>query len=348
LKVAVVILNFNGKSHLEEFLPSVISNTPDWAEIIVADNASTDESIAFMESAFPDIRLIKMTENRGFAGGYNKALKGLAHPFYVLLNSDVEVSKNWLEPLISSMESQEGIGAAQPRILDYNKKDHFEYAGAAGGFIDQYWFPFCRGRLFDNCERDIGQHNDPREVFWASGACLVVKSAVYWEVEGLDEDLFAHMEEIDLCWRMKNRGYQVYCFPQSKVFHLGGGTLAAVNPRKTYLNFRNNLLIAVKNDYRPKLFGRFVKRLLLDGIAAFHFLFTKGFGHFWAVLHAHFSFYLSLSKFLKKRKFLKQNANKTNRTGLFRTSIVKAYYMKKKRVFGALPSRQFIRQNREK
>ncbi|MCA1764622.1 MAG: glycosyltransferase family 2 protein [Flavobacteriales bacterium] len=288
MKAAIVILNFNGAHHLEQFLPSVVENTPNWAEVIVADNGSNDDSLKFMSENYPDIRIIELPENYGFAGGYNEALKQVDAEYYALLNSDCEVTPGWLEGIVAHLDESEMSVAAQPKIKDFNKRNYFEYAGAAGGFIDKYGYPFCRGRIFNNCERDIGQHNDTREVFWASGACLVIKSKAFWAAEGFDAGLFAHMEEIDLCWRLKNMGYRVYCYPKSVVYHLGGGTLSAQSSFKTYLNFRNNLTIIVKNDYRSRYRKRLLKRMVLDGAAGIHFFFSRGPSHFAAVLKAHF------------------------------------------------------------
>jgi GT2 family glycosyltransferase len=346
LKAAIVILNYNGAAHLEQFLPSVVDTCPAWAEIFVADNASTDHSIDFLGKNFETVHHIVLDENYGFAGGYNRALSQIQAEYYVILNSDVLVHGKWLETIISAMDSSPEVAASQPKIRDYKAKDHFEYAGASGGFIDENGYPFCRGRIFDTCERDIGQHNDNREIFWASGACLVVRSAAFHEVEGFDEDLFAHMEEIDLCWRLKNAGHHIYCYPGALVYHLGGGTLSAQHPKKTYLNFRNNLLVIVKNDYRDGIFGLIVKRMIMDGSAAFYMAFKRGISHFFAVLKAHFHFYTMLPAFIRKRKYWRKKAIRINRTGIFRDSIVNAYHIHDKKVFGALETRKFYRQDR--
>lgn len=348
MKAAIVILNYNGRSHLETFLPSVIAHSPAWAEIIVADNGSTDDSLLFLKNTYPNIRTIKFAENHGFAGGYNLALREIDAPYYVLLNSDVEVTPNWLDIIIHEMDANDQIAAAQPKIKSYKDRGHFEYAGASGGFIDKYGFPFCRGRIFDNCERDIGQHNDNREIFWATGACLVVRSKAYHDAEGFDKDFFAHMEEIDLCWRLKNQGYQIYCFPQSTVFHLGGGTLSAQKPHKTYLNFRNGLTLMIKNDYRKGFFRILFTRMVLDGIAAVSFIFSRGISHSIAVVRSHFYLYGNFRILRKKRRYWRERKVTYNQTGFYRKSIVKDYYVRKMSVFGALPSRYFIRQDRTK
>jgi GT2 family glycosyltransferase len=346
LKTSIVILNYNGQAHLRRFLPSVINCNSAKADIIVVDNASTDNSVQVLNTEFPDIRLLTLSENFGFAGGYNQALQQITSDIYVILNSDVEVTENWLEPILSEMQARPEITACQPKIKSVENPKQFEYAGAAGGFIDKNGYPFCRGRIFNHSERDIGQHDDEREVFWASGACLVIRSEAFHSVGGFDDRLFAHMEEIDLCWRLKNKGHRIYCFPQSTVYHLGGGTLAATNPRKTYLNFRNNLSIIVKNDYKGSLAKKIIKRMIFDGAAAGYMLVNSGPRHFFAVFRAHLNFYSNLNRLLKERKYLKENSHDINRTGLYRGSIVQDYFKDKKKVFGALASNLFVRQRR--
>lgn len=342
MKASVVILNYNGKHHLETFLPSVVRYTPKWAEIIIADNGSTDDSLPFLEKHFPKLRIIKLKKNYGFAEGYNKALKKLKSQYFVLLNSDVEVTHNWLPPIIDEMDLRPEIAAAQPKIRSYAQRDQFEYAGAAGGFIDKFGFPFCRGRLFDNCEQDQGQYDTIREVFWATGACLVIRAKAYFEAKGLDKRFFAHMEEIDLCWRLKNRGYKIYCFPHSVVYHLGGGTLAAQNHRKTYLNFRNNLMMIFKNDYRKGFIFFLFLRMVLDGLAGVHFLFSRNPRHFAAVIHAHFSFYKRLGSLIKSRKYWRKKSLHPNCAGYYQRSIVSDFFISKKKIFGDLPTDMFI------
>ena len=303
MKVAVVILNYNGRKFLEEFLPNVIANCdPSLAEIVVADNASTDDSVAFMKSHFPEIRLIENESNGGFATGYNVALRQIEAQYYVLLNSDIEVAPNWIEPVIALMDADAQIAACQPKILSYYEKEKFEYAGASGGFIDKYGYPFCRGRVFQNLETDEGQYDDPMEVFWATGACMFVRADLYHQIGGLDDSFFAHMEEIDLCWRLKNAGYKVFCCPQSKVYHIGGGTLPKNSPRKTYLNFRNNLSLLVKNLPKGKVWRTILVRIVLDWVAAFKFL-CEGCGKdFCMVYKAHWDFYKRLGSLREKRK----------------------------------------------
>lgn len=300
MKTAVVILNWNGKELLEKFLPSVIEFSKS-AAIYVADNASTDTSVAFLKANFPEVNLILNSSNGGYAKGYNDALKEVDADIFVLLNSDVEVTANWLEPIISEFKKNPNIAAAQPKILDYNKIDYFEYAGAAGGFIDKYAFPYCRGRIFTTLEKDRGQYDDVHRIFWASGACLFVRSKDFFDVGGFDEDYFAHQEEIDLCWRLNAKGKEVIAVGKSKVYHVGGATLDAANSRKTFLNYRNSLFNLYKNRKKNIFITMFI-RLSLDGASGIFFLFQGKPKHTWAILRAHVSFYFSLSKMKSKRK----------------------------------------------
>ena len=303
MKVAVVILNYNGQKFLEQFLPNVIANCDSaLAEVIVADNASTDDSVEFMREHFPDIRLIENGSNGGFSMGYNLALRQIDAEYYVLLNSDIEVASHWIEPVVELMDAHPEIAACQPKILSYYHKEKFEYAGASGGFIDQYGYPFCRGRIFQNLEDDKGQYDTPCEVFWATGACMFVRADLYHQIGGLDDSFFAHMEEIDLCWRLKNAGYKVYCCPQSKVYHIGGGTLPKNSPRKTYLNFRNNLSLLVKNLPKHRVKRTILYRIFLDWVAAFKFLFEGCPKDFRMVFKAHIDFYGRLNSLRAKRK----------------------------------------------
>lgn len=330
MRVAVVILNWNGKSFLEKFLPCVISFSTE-ATIYVADNASSDDSVSFVRLNYPTIKIIETGGNYGYAGGYNKALENLNEDIFVLLNSDVEVTEGWIRPIVELMENDGHVGACQPKILQYDRKSHFEYAGAAGGFVDKYGYPFCRGRIFDTLEEDNGQYNDTAEVFWATGACLFVRKSAYQELGGLDTDFFAHMEEIDLCWRMKRAGYKIMVEPKSVVYHVGGGTLPKSNPRKTFLNFRNGLELMIKNLPKSQLFPRMFLRMSLDGIAAIKFLITDSPSDFWAVVKAHFSMYGRLRKTLKKRTGKFENVD-----GIYRGSIIFNYYLKGKRRFSDL------------
>lgn len=284
-RVAVVILNWNGVPMLQKFLPTVVAYSPE-ADVIVADNASDDASLEYIRINFPGLRLIVLDRNYGFADGYNKALELVDAEYYILLNSDVEVTQGWIAPLLSFMDSNSNASACQPKLLDYNKRDSFEYSGAAGGFIDRYGYPYCRGRLFNSLEKDCGQYGDICRVFWATGAAMMVRSKDYWAAGGLDGRFFAHMEEIDLCWRMQARGGEIYCVPESTVYHVGGATLDKSNPRKTYLNFRNNLLMLYKNLSRSELHGVMFLRALLDNMAALKFLLSGNWGEFKAVLRA--------------------------------------------------------------
>jgi len=333
MKVAVVILNWNGQKFLEKFLPSVMDCNADFSEVIVADNASTDDSVLFLKNNYPQIRIIQNRENGGFAKGYNDALNGVDAEYYVLLNSDVEVSPGWIDTVIQLMDSDTSIAACQPKIKAYDNKDTFEYAGAAGGFIDKYGYPFCRGRILDTIEADKGQYNDVREVFWATGACLFVRAELFQLVKGFDEDFFAHMEEIDLCWRLKNRGYKIMYCPDSTVFHVGGGTLHKSSPKKTYLNFRNNLILLCKNHPPHYFFFKLIWRMILDGVAGLKFLAGGEFAHFTAILKAHFNFYSTISATLAKRRVLKADIKKYTTTAVYLHSIIADYYLRGKKTF---------------
>lgn len=330
MKVAVVILNWNGKELLEKFLFSVVKYSQQ-ATIYLADNASTDDSVKFVSANFPSVKIIQNTVNGGYAKGYNDALENLMEPIFVLLNSDVDVTENWLEPIIYEFEKDSSVVAAQPKILDYKNKEYFEYAGAAGGFIDKYGYPYCRGRIFNTLEKDIGQYNDVSQIFWASGACLFVKAAAFRKAGGFDEDYFAHQEEIDLCWRLQSQGGRILYVGESKVYHVGGATLDAGNPDKTFYNFRNSLLNILKNVKGPGAFTSLFVRMLLDGVAAFHFLIQGKLQHFIAIGKAHLSFYFLFFKFLKKRRIF---ASKKKYFTL--KSIVYRYFINKKRNFNEL------------
>ncbi|MFN6944348.1 MAG: glycosyltransferase family 2 protein [Cytophagaceae bacterium] len=326
-KIAIVILNWNGRKHLETFLPSV-SRYSEGAAIYVADNNSTDTSIEFIKENYPSIKLLQFTSNNGFCKGYNDALFQIEAEYYVLLNSDVEVTEHWLEPMLSLMESDESIAACQPKILDWKNREYFEYAGAAGGFVDKLGYPFCRGRIFLNLEKDLGQYNDIREIFWATGASLFVRARCYKELGGLDEDFFAHMEEIDICWRMKLAGYKIMYCGQSTVYHVGAATLSKSSPRKTYLNFRNSLFVIYKNLPAHKLFTTILIRLILDGIAGIKFMFSDSYKHVLAILHAHYSFYKNIPTLQKKRREFGNENKKIIFSELYLGSIVFDYFIK--------------------
>lgn len=300
MKIAVVILNWNGVKLLEQFLPSIIQYSPE-ATIYVADNASTDASVAYINAHFPTVKIVENESNFGFAGGYNEALKHIDSEIYALVNSDIEVTENWLQPIIKTFELEPKTAIIQPKILDFKNKEYFEYAGAAGGFIDKYGYPYCRGRIFDTLEKDLGQYDDSCEIFWASGACFFIRSAVYKELNGFDADFFAHQEEIDLCWRAFNKGYKIKYNSQSLVYHVGGATLQQGNPRKTELNFRNSLLMLLKNLPKKQLIPIIFTRLLLDAVAGMQFIFQGKFKHLLAILKAHFSFYSFVALHFKKR-----------------------------------------------
>ena len=333
--VAVVILNYNTKHFLEKFLPSVLASQYSNYTVYVVDNASSDQSVEFVKLNFPEIKIIQFKQNHGFTGGYNLSLKQINADYFILLNSDVEVDKNWIEPLVNLAESNEKIAAIQPKILSYNQKNSFEYAGASGGFIDKYGYPYCRGRIFDTLEIDLGQYDDNRQIFWATGASLFIKSDVYLELGGLDSDFFAHMEEIDLCWRIQNTGKQIWVCPESKVWHVGGGTLDKTNPKKTFLNFRNGLIVLMKNLPANKLFSTILIRLILDHIAAYQFLFKGNVKNFKAIAKAHFEFISKLNKWKAKRK-QNQTYSPIKSLPIYNKSIVFQYFIKKIKTYKKL------------
>ncbi len=332
MKIAIVILNWNGKKLLEKFIPSVVkySNLPN-IELVVADNASTDDSIKFIKENYPNIKIVKNIKNGGYAKGYNDALQHITADVYALVNSDIEVTEGWLNPIISTFENEHNTSIIQPKILDYKNKSKFEYAGGAGGFIDKYGYPYCRGRIFTNLETDIKQYDDVAEIFWASGACFFIRSSVFNELGGFDESYFAHQEEIDLCWRAKNLQKTIKYVGTSTVFHVGGATLKEASPRKTFLNFRNSLLTLTKNLPQNELISIIFSRLVLDGIAGVKFLLELQPMHTLAIVKAHFSFYYHLPKTLKKRKIIIQ---KNNYYAL--KSIVWNYYVLGKKTFNKL------------
>lgn len=305
-QVAVVILNWNGKVFLEKFLPDVIKHSSKEADVYIADNASTDDSVAFLEKNFPDIKIIKMESNTGYAGGYNNALKEITADYYILLNSDILVTENWISPVVELMESDKSIAACQPKILDYYKRDYFEYAGAGGGFIDFLGYPFCRGRIMNTLEKDNGQYDDITEIFWATGACMFIKAENFFEVKGFDEDFFAHMEEIDLCWRLKRSRKKIMYCGKSAVYHVGGGTLPKNNPRKTYFNFRNNLFLLSKNLKHRQLLFVLLLRACLDRLAAISFFLKGNYKDWFAVYKAWAVFKLNFLKMRKKAKLIEK------------------------------------------
>jgi len=330
MNLAIVILNYNGKALLEQFLPSVLEYSKQ-ATVYVADNASTDGSVAYIKKHFSKVQLIINTQNGGYAKGYNDALAHLKEDVFVLLNSDVEVTQGWLTPIIEAFKATSNLVAVQPKILDFKNKDYFEYAGAGGGYIDALGYPYCRGRIFNTLEKDTGQYNDTRQIFWASGACLALKKEAFVKAKGFDEDLFAHQEEIDLCWRMQQQGGIIHYIEGSTVYHLGGATLAVENPKKTFYNFRNSLLVMLKNNNHAVVWAILFTRMLLDALAAWQFLVSGKPSHFFAVFKAHLSFYSLAPKFIKKRN---KHAKKIAYYQI--KSIVWMYFIRKKTTFIAL------------
>ena len=329
LKIAVVILNWNGQKLLEQFLPSVIKFSKE-AEIYVADNASTDDSVSFIKNNYPEIKIIQNSDNFGFAKGYNEALKNIKTDIFALVNSDIEVTENWLQPIIDTFMNEPNTVIIQPKILDFKRKEYFEYAGAAGGFIDKFGYPFCRGRIFETLEKDNNQYNNDCEIFWASGACFFIRSNIYNNLNGFDEDFFAHQEEIDLCWRAKNNGFAIKYNSKSVVYHVGGATLQAGNPRKTFLNFRNSLLMLTKNLPKSNLIPILFSRMLLDGIAGIKFLINGKLKHFIAIIQAHFAFYSLFLQHYKKRE-------KNQIVAYYKVkSIVLNYYIQNGKIFEKL------------
>jgi GT2 family glycosyltransferase len=341
-EIAVAILNWNGAHFLEKFLPIVVANSQE-ADVFVIDNASNDRSTEFIRTNFPHVKCIQLEQNYGFAEGYNRGLKEISnYNYYVLLNSDVETPSNWLKPMHSFLHSNPKMAACAPIIMDIQRRDYFEYAGAAGGYLDQDAYPFCAGRIFYNFEQNHQQYSKNKEVFWASGAALMIKSEIWEQVDGFDTSFFAHMEEIDLCWRLKNRGYGIGICAESHVFHVGGGTLDRQSAFKTYLNFRNSLFLIVKNHRRSPLLPFIFKRLVLDGIAGIRFLIEGNSKYTLAVLKAHFHFYSKAGTYFKKRKEEKKAWTKPNLYGYFAGSILVSFFLKHKKKFSDLDQTLFF------
>lgn len=336
-KIAIVILNWNGAKLLQQFLPSVISfSERDGIEIVVADNGSTDGSLSVIRDKFPEVTVLDLKQNFGFAKGYNEALQQIEADYFVILNSDVEVTAGWLESPIRLLDSDVSIAAVQPKILSFYQRTHFEYAGAAGGFIDKFGYPFCRGRIFDDVEEDQGQYDTIIDVFWATGACIFVRSERFYQIGGFDADFWAHMEEIDLCWRLKNSGYRIVYTPESRVYHVGGGTLAYNNPQKLYLNFRNNLWLLYKNLPAHQLIPILFIRMVLDGVAAAKLLGEFNFNGIKSVLKAHWHFYISLPSLNRKRKMVGRSNQLRNPAGMLNKSIVFQFYIRKIKRFSEI------------
>lgn len=333
--IAIVILNWNGKHFLAQFLKGVVENSDvegHKVDVVVADNGSTDGSAIWLSAKFPEVKTLLFDKNYGFTGGYNKALKQISYDYFLLLNSDVDVPKGWLAPLVGFMESNQNAAACMPKMLSYSEPNRFEYAGAAGGFIDFWGYPFCRGRILNVTENDNGQYDDSKEIFWATGACMMVRSHDFWSVGGFDNDFFAHMEEIDLCWRFKRRGYSIWVVPQSKVFHVGGGTLPNNNPRKVYLNHRNNLMMLLKNLSRRSLIPVILFRLLLDMLSAVGYSLSGNVKFSVSVFKAHIHFVKSLANTIKKRR-----RDKAKKVSLYRISILFQFFIMQRKKFSQLP-----------
>jgi GT2 family glycosyltransferase len=338
VKVAIVILNWNTRELLEKFLPGVLANSAlSEVRVFVADNGSTDDSVEYIKGHFNEqIGLIELDRNYGFAEGYNKALAAIEAEYFVLLNTDAVPAMGWLKPLIDAMDGDSLTAACMPKIKSYNDPDFFEYAGAAGGFIDKYGYTFCQGRIFNSIEFDYGQYDKPKNVFWASGACLMLRGPLYKIAGGLDPFFFAHMEEIDLCWRLKNRGYNIRYVPDSVVYHIGGATLPKSNSKKTFLNFRNNLFLLYKNTEFDSLAGIIMQRIALDYVAALRFFFTGAFSDFSAVLKAHHAFFTSYKNYRYFRKQERKFISKFNHPEIYPRSIVIDYFIRKKFTFKVL------------
>lgn len=335
-ETAVVILSYNGKKWHELFLPLIVEQASTGYNVIVVDNASTDDTFQYLQENFPTVKTLRIAVNRGFANGYYEALLKIEAKYYVLLSSDFEVTHHWFPPLLNAMQRYEGLAACQPKIRYWREKEKFEYAGAAGGFMDKFGYLFCRGRIFNDLEADQDQYNDDIEVFWASGGCLMVKADIYHKLGGLDRDLYAHMEEVDLCWRMKNAGYKIGYIGGSTVYHVGGSVISYGSPQKLYYNFRNSLILLLKNETGAKLIWLFPLRLVLDGIAGIQMLLGGKFKETWTIIKAHFHFYGSFGKWYQKRKTVQKLITIRNREGIYNKSIIWQYFISGKKVFSKL------------
>lgn len=335
-KLAIVVLSYNGKDLLGKFLPPILETRTDYAKVFVVDNASTDGTYEYLQEHFKEVNVIRLTVNKGFTNGYVESLPFIEAEYYVLISSDVEVSPGWIDPVIQLMDSDKTIGICQPKIKSYNQKTHFEYSGAAGAYIDRYGYPFCRGRIFFTVEEDKGQYQDNREVFWCSGACMFIRSEVYHGIGGFDNEYYAHMEDIDLSWRAKNAGYKVMVCPQAEVFHVGGHIISYGSPGKIFRNYKNGLIMMVKNMTTGNIWGRLIFRLLLDNIAAIRALLTGNIREYKAIFKAHLQFYSGLRHWFRKRKQAKKAVNNPNRSGIYNHSIVWQYFIAKKDSFDKL------------
>lgn len=333
---AVVILSYNGKKWHQLFLPLIVSEAQSGYDVIVVDNASTDDTPEYVQKEFPSVKTLQIAVNKGFSNGYHEALNRIQAKYYVLLSADFEVTPNWFPPLLHAMQHYEGLAACQPKIRYWREKEYFEYAGAAGGFMDNFGYLFCRGRIFNDLEKDNGQYEDDIEVFWASGGCLMVRADLYHKVGGLDKDLYAHMEEVDLCWRLKNMGYKIGYIGNSTVYHVGGSVISYGSPQKLYYNFRNSLILLLKNEAGSKLFWLFPFRLILDGIAGMQMLLQGKFKETITIVKAHFHFYGSFGKWFRKRQAAKKLAVVRNTEGIYPKSIVWQYFALRKKTFDKL------------
>jgi len=333
---AVVILSYNGKKWHELFLPGIVAEADGWYDVVVVDNASTDDTLDYVQHAYPAVKTLQIVVNRGFSNGYYEALKQIQAKYYVLLSADFEVTHNWFPPLLHAMQRYEGLAACQPKIRYWREKEYFEYAGAGGGFMDNLGYLFCRGRVFNDLEKDHGQYDDDIETFWSSGGCLMVRADLYHMVGGLDPDLYAHMEEVDLCWRLKNAGYKVGYIGGSTVYHVGGSVISYGSPQKLYYNFRNSLILLLKNERGSKLIWLFPLRLLLDGIAGLQMLLGGKFKEVATIVKAHFHFYGSFGKWWRRRKEARKLITHRNDAGIYRRSIVWDYFALRKKSFDKL------------
>ncbi len=330
---AVVILSYNGTKWHELFLPKIVEQANAGYEVIVVDNASTDDTLTYVQTNYPTVKTLSISINRGFANGYFEALKQIKAKYYVLLSADFEVTDGWFQPLHTAMERDENLAACQPKIRYWRERENFEYAGAGGAFMDKFGYMFCRGRIFFDLEQDNGQYNDNIEVFWASGGCMFVRSDLYHKVGGLDADFYAHMEEIDLCWRLKNAGHKIGYVGSSTVYHVGGSVISYGSPQKLYYNFRNNLILLIKNEKGSKLLWLFPLRLLLDGAAGARLLLTGEFKQCYTIIKAHFHFYGTFGKWLKRRRDFKKIITVRNEVGIYPRSIIGDYFFKKRKKF---------------
>jgi len=333
---AVVILSYNSRKWHELFLPLIVEEATGNYDVFLVDHASPDDTYDYVRSHFPSVNLIRLTENHGFAWGYSEALKQISAKYYILLSADFEVTKGWFQPLYQAMEQDNDLAACQPKIRYYKDREYFEYAGAAGGYMDKWGYLFCRGRIFSTLEKDEGQYNDDTEIFWASGGCFVVRARVYHNLGGLDPDLFAHMEEVDLCWRIKNAGYAIRYVGGSTVFHVGGSIITYGSPQKTYYNFRNSLVLLLKNERASRLFWLIPWRLVLDGLAGIQFLASGQLKNIGAILKAHFHFYGSFGKWYRKRRKTQALVTERNTKGIYSKSIIVQYFLKGKKKFSQL------------